>query len=272
MKPGVDYFNVLSIGSGEIATAMAEAFPAAEGNKVLVTNRTEAKNAKAVDALRKLGVDAQGAVLADASSREQLLALRANLPESMRPLTTLIISAGGNRSPVFGPGTEIDDEKAMAVFDDVVNTNFRLTAFAAQIFGQLMVEQPDVPASIIVLGSETGIVPWTRVIYYSAAKAAAHSIAKSLAVHFPLAGAKHIRVNMIIPGVVDTPQNHDLLFNPGNSPTPRCARILDHTPMGRLAVPSDFIGPTRFLADPKQSGFITALPMFVDGGMSAYMI
>ena len=51
---------------------------------------------------------------------------------------------------------------------------------ACQVFGQYFIERGE-PASIINLGSISGLNPLSRVFSYSASKAAVHNLSKNLA-------------------------------------------------------------------------------------------
>jgi 3-oxoacyl-[acyl-carrier protein] reductase len=71
-------------------------------------------------------------------------------------------------------------------------------------------------------------------------------------------GEENIRVNSIVPGYYDTEMTQNL-----NETQKR--QILNRTPLGRLGVPEDVVGPTLFfLSD--QASFITGQCLVVDGG------
>ncbi len=71
-------------------------------------------------------------------------------------------------------------------------------------------------------------------------------------------GEENIRVNSIVPGYYDTEMTRNL-----NEAQKR--QILNRTPLGRLGVPEDVVGPTLFLLS-DQSSFITGQCLVVDGG------
>jgi 3-oxoacyl-[acyl-carrier protein] reductase len=71
-------------------------------------------------------------------------------------------------------------------------------------------------------------------------------------------GEENIRVNSIVPGYYDTEMTRNL-----NETQKR--QILNRTPLGRLGVPEDVVGPTLFLLS-DQSSFITGQCLVVDGG------
>ena len=98
-----------------------------------------------------------------------------------------------------------------------------------QEFGPAMASRGK--GSIINIGSVSAGPPLSRVVSYSASKAAVISLTQFLAREWAL---KHVRVNAISPGFFPAEQNRKLLFNEDGSPTPRAASILGHTPMGSV--------------------------------------
>src|SRR5205807_463129 len=112
-------------------------------------------------------------------------------------------------------------------------------------------------------------VPLSRVVAYSAAKAAVLSLTRFLAREW---AAKGVRVNSITPGFFPAEQNRKLLFNEDGSPTSRTKSILGHTPMGRFGEAQELVGATLFLASSKASSFVTGADICVDGGFLAQTI
>jgi NAD(P)-dependent dehydrogenase (short-subunit alcohol dehydrogenase family) len=127
-------------------------------------------------------------------------------------------------------------------------------------FGEAMVKAGK--GSIINLGSESGIVPLSRVFTYSANKAAVHNLSKNLAREWAPNG---VRVNTLIPGFFPAEQNRKVL-------TPeRVAQILGKTPMGRFGEANELIGACLLMASDAGS-FITGAEIVVDGGFAAKAI
>jgi len=110
--------------------------------------------------------------------------------------------------------------------------------------------------------------PLTRIVGYSAAKAAVSNFTQWLAVHFAKDLRSQVRVNAIAPGFVLADQNRALLVD-GDKLTPRGQTIIDHTPMGRFGEPEDFVGAALWLAS-DASAFVTGTVIPVDGGFSAF--
>lgn len=85
-----------------------------------------------------------------------------------------------------------------------------------------------------------------------------------------VSGAFGVRVNAIAPGFFMTEQNHALQFNPDGTPTPRCAHIVNGTPMRRYGELKELIGAMLFLVDERAASFVTGVVLPVDGGYSAF--
>lgn len=98
---------------------------------------------------------------------------------------------------------------------------------------------------------------------YAAAKAAAIGFSKSIAAYY---AKQNIRVNVIAPGLVDTPMAKRAAADPAIT-----GFIKDKQPLdgGRIAQPQDMDGAATFLLS-DQSRFITGQVLAVDGGWSLF--
>src|SRR5271165_921231 len=123
--------------------------------------------------------------------------------------------------------------------------------------------------SIINIASVAAHLPLSRVVAYSAAKAAVLNLTRFLAREW---APYNVRVNSITPGFFPGEQNRRLLFNEDGTATARGQLILGHTPISRFGEPSELVGATVFLASEKASGFITGIDLRVDGGFLAQTI
>jgi NAD(P)-dependent dehydrogenase (short-subunit alcohol dehydrogenase family) len=112
-------------------------------------------------------------------------------------------------------------------------------------------------------------VPLSRVVAYSAAKAAVLSLTQFLAREW---ASKGVRVNSITPGFFPAEQNRKLLFNDDGSPTARTQSIWNHTPMKRFGEAHELIGAAIFLASHSASSFVTGADIRVDGGFLSQTI
>ena len=123
--------------------------------------------------------------------------------------------------------------------------------------------------SIINIASVSAHLPLSRVVSYSAAKAAVLNLSLFLAREW---APKGVRVNTITPGFFPAEQNRKLLFNDDGSPMPRTKSIWGHTPMGRFGESHELVGACIFLASHSASSFVTGTDIRVDGGFLSQTI
>jgi len=129
-------------------------------------------------------------------------------------------------------------------------------------------KQPkNLPMAIINTSSRNGIIPDPHRPLYAGAKAFIISITKSLSNQVAQRSIKEnrspIRINAIAPGPVDTPLERAAF--PG-SDAEFTAKAAVGVPMERVAQPEEIASVVLFLADEKQSGYITGADLPVDGG------
>jgi NAD(P)-dependent dehydrogenase (short-subunit alcohol dehydrogenase family) len=246
-------------GTGVLGGAMAGGL-AESGAAVAVVGRSAERGGAVVESINAAGGKALF-IAADASSRSQLQAAQASIVEALGPPDILINAAGGN-----DPRVTVTDELA---FEDIDltdwNENFDLNLAAGvllpcQVFGPPMLAADG--GSIINIASITAHVPLSKVVAYSAAKAAVVSVTQFLAREW----APKVRVNSITPGFFPGEQNRRLLFDETGAPTVRGEQILGHTPMGRFDDPEELVGAAVFLAASQASSFVTGTDLRVDGG------
>lgn len=240
-------------GTGELCGAMAEGLAGAGATVVLAGRSAEKAEAR----LAKItGAGGTGGFLpVEASDRNSLKALRDGVLAEYGRIDILINGAGANAPTPF---LEITDEEYERLFQ--INTTSIF--MACQIFGAYFVDNK-VPASIINLGSMSGLIPLSRVFTYSMTKAAVHNLSRNLAREWAPLG---IRVNTLVPGFFPAEQNRKVL-NPE-----RVENILRHTAAKRFGEAHELIGATLLLASAKAGSFINGVEMVVDGGYSAMTI
>ncbi len=203
----------------------------------------------------------------DVSEKDQLKSARERILDEFGRVDILINGAGGNR-----PGATTSEDQPFfalpqAAVQQVFDVNFMGAFFACQVFGELMARQQQ--GVILNVSSMAGLKPLTRVVSYSAAKAALDSLTRWLAVHMAQEYHEKIRVNAIAPGFLLTEQNRYLVTTPDGGLTPRGQQIIAATPMGRFGEPDEMTGTILWLIS-DAARFVTGIVVPVDGGFSAF--
>jgi NAD(P)-dependent dehydrogenase (short-subunit alcohol dehydrogenase family) len=247
---------------GALAQGLAEA-----GASVAVLGRNADRGQARVKAIQKSEGKAQF-FAADALKKESLRSAHEQIQQALGQPTILVNAAGGN-----DPKVVVSAERkfeAIALEDWQANFDLNLVGgilLPCQEFGPGMCERGK--GSIINIASVSAHLPLSRVVTYSAAKAALLNLTLFLAREW---AAKGVRVNSITPGFFPGEQNRRLLFNNDGSPTERTKAIWNHTPMGRFGEPRELVGAALFLADQKASSFVTGTDIRVDGGFLSQTI
>ena len=117
--------------------------------------------------------------------------------------------------------------------------------------------------SIINLSSICGLLGTAHMAGYSAAKAAIINFSRAAAAE----GAAHgIRVNVVIPAVVETPATAGMLSDPAAK-----ASTEKLIPLGRVGQARELANAILFLASDEAS-YVTGAALPVDGGRSAVLV
>jgi len=246
--------------TGVLGGALAEGLAAA-GATVAVLGRNAERGEERVKAIRQAGGKAQF-FTADAMDRGSVSEAHAAITVALGVPTVLVNAAGGN-----DPKVTVTPERAVEnITLDDWRANFDLNLVGGvllpcQEFGPGMLARGR--GSIINIASVSAHLPLSRVVAYSASKAAVLNLSQFLAREW---AARGVRVNTLTPGFFPAEQNRKLLFNDDGSPTARTKAIWGHTPMGRFGESRELIGAAVFLAAEKASSFITGTDIRVDGG------
>ena len=247
-------------GSGVLGGALAEGLASA-GARVAILDRNRERGEARAKKITDAGVEAKF-FMADAVDRQSLANAHHEVEAAMGAPTILLNAAGGNDPKV----TVTSDHAFEQITLDDWRANFELNLaggalLPCQEFGAAMAKRGK--GSIINIASVSAHLPLSRVVTYSAAKAALLNLSQFLAREW---APRSVRVNTITPGFFPEDQNRKLLFNDDGSPTERTKSILGHTPMGRFGEAQELVGAAIFLASSGASSFVTGMDLRVDGG------
>jgi NAD(P)-dependent dehydrogenase (short-subunit alcohol dehydrogenase family) len=257
---------VVTGGAGVLCSAMCRCL-GERGARVVVLDRTAPKAETLAAEIRAASGEALG-VVADVQDRAALEAAAAQVVARFGRVDALINGAGGNRAE----GTTLPGERGFFDLPPealrwVLDLNLMGTVLACQVFGPRMVAGG---GAILNISSMAAFRPLTRVVAYSAAKAAVSNFTQWLAVYLAQEFGPAIRVNALAPGFFLTEQNRFLLTDEASGGlTARGEQILNHTPMRRFGRPDDLLGAMLWLLS-DASSFVTGIIVPVDGGFSAY--
>ncbi|MBC5836442.1 mannonate dehydratase [Flavobacterium sp. F-392] len=238
------------------------------GATVIILHYKEEPVLLAIENLKKISSKVDGYicnVLDEASLQEACV----KIIEKHHQIDVLINAAGGNM-----PGATIAvDQNIFDVkiddFKKVVDLNLFGSVLPSLIFGKEMAKNKQ--GIIINISSMTAQSAVSRVVGYSASKAAIDNFTKWLSVELALKFGEGLRVNALAPGFFIGNQNRDLLIDKQTGTyTDRGNSIIQNTPMKRFGNVEELNGAIHFLCS-EASKFVTGVVIPVDGGFSAYI-
>jgi len=252
-------------GNGTLGRAFAKGL-AEQGVNVFTLNRNEQSAKKLIEDFKEMGLNIQ-AIKCDVLDEASVKNAVKEILEKAGRVDILVNCAGGNM-----PGATVMPEQS--VFDisidhfkQVNDLNLLGTVIPSIAFSKPMIEQGK--GCIVNISSMSAFSPLTRVVGYSASKAAINNFTNWLAVELANKYGNGIRVNAIAPGFFIANQNRTLLLKEDGSLTARGETIISQTPMKRFGEPEELISTLLWLCDDKSS-FITGIVVPVDGGYSAF--
>lgn len=257
---------VLTGGCGILGQNIAR-YLVEQGARMVVLDRNEELGVAQVAELNKKG---EALFLkTDVMNKEALEQNKRDILAHFGTIDILLNAAGGNMA-----GATIAPDKTFLdldidAFKKVIELNLFGTILPTQTFVPVMAEKKE--GVIVNFCSESALRPLTRVVGYSAAKAAIANYTKYMATELATKFSPKMRVNAIVPGFLLTNQNRTLLTNPDGSLTDRAKTIIAHTPAGRFAEPDELFGTIHYLIS-EASSFVTGTLAVVDGGFDAFAI
>lgn len=248
------HYLVTGAGTG-IGRAIAQRL-AAEGARLSLMARTEARLHDTAQALRAAGAAQVGVFAADIRQRSQVDAAVTRAARELGPLRGVVANAGigGANSP--GPGDR---------FDDLVATNLVGTYSTLRAAQRYLCQGPEA-RHMVVISSILGRIGVPGYTGYCASKTALLGLTRALA--HEVAG-DNVQVNAICPGWVDTDMATQGLQGMaqamGIDLAQARAQAMSAVPMGRMSRPEDIAGMVAWLCSSDARG-VTGQSLDMNGG------
>ena len=268
---------VITGAGGALAGTLAGAL-AGLGVKVVALDLNLPAAESRARSIRSQGGEAQ-AFACNVLVPDDLELAREKVEKLWGPPDYLINGAGGNSPKAtatqeFLEPADVDRNDVLGFFSMALEDfqaafglNFTGTLLPCRVFARAMVRRGS--GSILNIASMAAVTPLTKVVAYSAAKAAVANFTKWLAVHLSHTG---VRVNALAPGFFMTEQLRYLHIDQKTGEyTPRARKTVAHTPMGRYGEPEELVGTAVWLLS-SASRFVTGNVVPIDGGYSSYTI
>lgn len=259
---------IVVTGATGTLTGSAADYLASQGARVVYLGRTQTKLDAALAKVRAAHPAAEVfAVQADVNDRPALEKARDAILAKWGRIDSLVNGAGGNQ-----PGATITPDKTFAdldftAFQQVVDLNLHGTVLPTLVFVPALLAAGS--ATILNYSSASSARAVTRVVGYSAAKAAVDNFTRWLAVDLGKRTQGAVRVNALVPGFFLGEQNRRLLTNEDGSLTARGETICRQTPFGRFGKAEELHGAVHFLLS-DASKFVTGTTVVVDGGFGVF--
>ena len=240
---------VVTGGNSGIGLAIAREFRT-NGAKLVIFGRSR----QTLDeAAQTLGGDVL-AVQGDVRKLHDLDSLFEQTVKAFGEIDVLVANAGIAK---FAPIASMPEQ----LFDELSDILFKGLFFTVQ---RALPHMRD-GASIILVGSaDSDKLGRVGTSIYSAAKAAVRSLARSMAVELL---PHRIRVNVLSPGMTDTPIISREGGPPGMTPDQLAAVITKTIPLRRRGTPEEMAKAALFLAS-DDSSYCLGMELMVDGGMT----
>jgi NAD(P)-dependent dehydrogenase (short-subunit alcohol dehydrogenase family) len=244
-----DKVAVITGGNSGIGLATAREFKA-NGAKVVMFGRDQ----KTLDAAAaSLGGDAL-AVQGDVRSMADLDRLFTQTEKKFGKIDVLFANAGIAK---FAPVDVLPE----ALFDELSDIMFKGTFFTVQ---KALPHMRDGSSIILTGAADADKQGRVGTSIYTAAKAAVRSLARSFSVELL---PRRIRVNVLSPGMTDTPIITREGGMPGTTPEQLAAIITRGIPVRRRGKPEEMAKAALFLAS-DDSSYCLGSELLVDGGLT----
>lgn len=242
-----DRVAIVTGGSRGLGRAMAIGLARAGARVVVASRKVDACEVVAAE------IAAEGGSAVGVAARMQE-------PDDLEALVSTTVSTYGRLDIVVNNAATVLDRSLEALTKDTFDG-----AFDTNLLGPLLLTRAASPhlgangvGSVINISSIAAVRATPTRYLYPAIKAALLQHTRSLAVHL---APQRIRVNAIMPGTFRT----DMVEKAYSEDQLR--ETAANTPVGRVADPTELVGPALFLAS-DMSSYVTGAVLTVDGGQT----
>ena len=238
-------------GYGGIGEAIAWGM-AINGATVVIGGRNGDKSRSLATQIKDAGFKASARTI-DATSVKQINASVDSIVDEFGKLDILMNCVG---IQIEQPLLEVTEQ----AFDDVYEVNLKASMFLAQAAARHQIESGGGrQVHLLSVRSQLGL----RGRGYSAYCATKGGLVMLIKQHAMELAPHNITVNGVAPTFVFTEMIRHVMENDEFR-----QGLLDRIPLGRIANPTDIVGPAVFFCAPA-SGFVTGQTLYVDGGITA---
>ncbi len=240
---------VITGGNSGIGLATAREF-GANGAKLVLFGRSRQTLDEAAAALGSDVLALQG----DVRNLKDLECLFRRTAERFGPIDILVANAGIAK---FAPVASLSEE----LFDELSDVLFKGVFFTVQ---KALPYMRDGSSIVLVGAADADKQGRAGTSIYTAAKAAVRTLARSMSVELL---PRRIRVNVLSPGMTETPIITREGGMPGVTPEQIAAVITSTIPLRRRGTPEEMAKAMLFLAS-DDSSYCLGSELVVDGGMT----
>jgi NAD(P)-dependent dehydrogenase (short-subunit alcohol dehydrogenase family) len=219
-----------------------------------------------VNDFKKISEKVEG-YLCNVVEEKSLQEVATKIIQTYGKIDVLINAAGGNKPGATVGSTQSVFDVDVEQFKQVIDLNLFGSIIPTLVFGKEMAKNKQ--GTIINISSMASERAITRIMGYSASKAAIDNFTKWMAVELAQKYGDGMRVNAIAPGFFISNQNRTLLTNEDGSYTERGNTIIKNTPMNRFGNADELNGAIHYLSS-DASKFVTGTVIPIDGGFSAF--
>ncbi|GFN26776.1 dehydrogenase [Achromobacter denitrificans] len=237
------------------------------GKASCVTMARQGAAIVALDSQREAAEDAAhevekagGSALAVQADVADPAAMQAAVDAALRRYGRIdVLQANAGIGKVGGP-----EDISLEDWDRIQQVNVSSLLIATRLLAPLMREQGG--GAIVTVSSVAGI-------RYTGYPHLAYSVSKAAVIHFARMAAQQyaadrIRVNTVIPGLIDTPRVAKNVARMFDADAQAASAARDRqVPMGRMGTPWEVANAVAFLASDEAS-YITGTELLVDGGLT----